>query len=262
MSDRHLPDDEVDRLLRDALAGDVPTSLEDELRREGRRAWHRAASEPGRAGWGSGLEMPAAWRLLLPQPALVGAALVMLAAGTVMQAAPAPPEVVASFQGRQAWAQVVRALGRATAMECAVDAMDEGGQRLTYRVVWRAPGETRVRLDGPVGSSERTFRPPGTGSSVLTRAAAASRDAAPLDPALLPVQAFLSPSALGERLDAPWRLAPGVEDAPPGTGAFVVGSRSGPPGLTVRIDIPTYLPLRLDTTARDGRKLAAVCRWP
>jgi hypothetical protein len=261
MSERRLPDDEVDRLLRDALADDLPTDLEDELRREGRRAWHRAASEPRRAAWGSRLGVPAAWRPLLPQPALVGAALVMLAAGAVMQAAPAPREVVESFRGRQAWAQVARALGRATAMECAVEALDEHGQRLTYRVVWRAPGETRVCLYGPVGSSERTLRLPDTGSSVLTRAVAASR-AAPLDRALLPVQAYLSPSTLGERLDAPWRPAPRGGDAPHGTETFVVGPGSGPPGLTVGIDISTHLPLRLDATDRDGRTQAAVCRWP
>jgi hypothetical protein len=226
MSERRLPDDEVDRLLRDALADDLPTDLEDELRREGRRAWHRAASEPRRAAWGSRLGVPAAWRPLLPQPALVGAA-----------------------------------LGRATAMECAVEALDEHGQRLTYRVVWRAPGETRVCLYGPVGSSERTLRLPDTGSSVLTRAVAASR-AAPLDRALLPVQAYLSPSTLGERLDAPWRPAPRGGDAPHGTETFVVGPGSGPPGLTVGIDISTHLPLRLDATDRDGRTQAAVCRWP
>jgi hypothetical protein len=260
VSARRLSDDVVDRLLRQALADDLPEELQDELRREARMAWRRAASEPLRARWLDWLGIPAGWRPLLPQPALVAAALAMLAAGAVMQAAPAPPEVVEFFQGRQALALVARALGRATAMECAVELTDERGPRLTYQVDWRATGETRVRLDGPTGTSERTLRVPGDGSSVLTRAKASS-DTAPLDPVLLPVQAYLSPFTLRERLDAPWRPAPFRERTTPGTEVFVVGLHRGP-GQVVTIDRSAHLPLRLEGADRDGRAEAAVCRWP
>jgi hypothetical protein len=260
MSARRPSDDEVDRLLREALADDMPEALESELRRDARRAWRRAAAEPRRARWWDGLGIRAGWRPLLPQPALVAAALAMLAAGTVMQAAPAPPEVVESFLGRQAWASTSRALGRATAMECTLDLAEERGQRLGYRVSWRTPGEARVRLDGPTGSSEHTLRVPGDGSSVLTRAA--RRDTALPDVVLRPARAYLSPSALGSVLDATWRPVPGGADVIPGTEAFVVGPGAGPPGLTVTIDVATHLPLRLDATDRDGRVQTAVCRWP
>jgi hypothetical protein len=261
VSARRLSDDEVDRLLREALADDLPEERQGELRREARMAWRRAASEPRRALWPGWGGLPVGWRPLRPQPALVAAALAMLAAGAVMQAAPAPPEVVESFEGRQASAWTARALGRATAMECSVDLTDARGRRSSYRVDWKAPGESRVRVDGPAGSSERTLRVPGDGSSVLTRAEASS-DTAPLDPVLLPVRDYLSPSTLRERLGGPWRPAPGAGGTSPGTETFIVGLRSGPPGLSVGVDISTYLPLRLDASDRDGRAQAAVCRWP
>ena len=261
MSDWRLPDNEVDRLLRDALTDDLPTHVEDELRREARRAWHRAVSEPRRPGWRSRLGVPAVWRLPPPQPALVGAALVLLAAGAVMQAAPAPREVVESFQGGQTSALAARALGRATAMECAVEVTDDRGRPLSYRIAWKAPGEARVRSDGPAGPSERALRLAGVAPSVLTRATAL-RDGAPLDPMVEPVRACLSPSALGERLAAPWRPTPAGGGAVNGTEIFFVGRRPGAPGLMVTIDTATHLPLVLDGTDRDGRKLAAVCRWP
>jgi hypothetical protein len=258
---RRLPDDEVDRLLREALADDLPKELEEELRRGVRQAWRRAASEPRRARWQDWLGIPNVWRPLLPQPALVAAALAMLGAGAVMQAAPPPPAVVESLQGRQASARVAQALGRATAMECAVEVADERGRRLSYRIDWRAPGETRVRFDGAAGPGERVLRLLGAGLSVLTRAAAAPADG-PLDATLEPARGYLSPAAIGERLAAPWRPGPGGGRAMPATETFFVGPRSGPSGLTVAIDTATHLPLRLDATDRDGRTQAAVCRWP
>jgi hypothetical protein len=74
VSDRRLPDGEVDRLLREALADDLPEELEDGLRRDARQAWRRVASEPRRARWLDWLSSPVGWKPLLPQPALVAAA--------------------------------------------------------------------------------------------------------------------------------------------------------------------------------------------
>jgi hypothetical protein len=253
-----VPDDEVDRLLREALVDDLPEALESELRGEARRAWRRAASASRRSRWWNRLRVPVGWRPLRPQPALVAAALAMLGVGAVMQAAPAPPEVVESFLARQAWASTSRALGRATAMECTVDLADERGQRLSYRVSWRAPGETRVRLEGPAGSSQHTLHRAGDGSSVLMRVA--RRDNALLDPELRPARAYLSPSALAGRLDAPWRPTPAHQRTPPSVAVFFVGTPGS--GRTVTIDTATHLPLRLDAADRDGRTQAAVCRWP
>jgi hypothetical protein len=233
VSGRFLPDDEVDRLLREALADDLPREFEDELRQEARAAWRRAASEPRRARWRDWLGVPAASRHLLPQPALVAAALAMLAAGAVMQAAPAPRAVVASLEGRQAGARTTIALERAQAMRCTVDVEDGHGHTRGYRVEWEAPGLVHVHFDGAAGVEERSLRIAGAGLSVLTRAIPLEES---LDPQLEPARAYLTPSALGARL----------------AGA----------GLAVTIDPATHLPLRLEGTDRDGRKQAAVCRWP
>ena len=177
--------------------------------------------------------MPAASRHLLPQPALVAASLAMLAAGAVMQAAPAPRAVVASFEGRQAAARTTVALERTRAMRCAVEVEDDRGHARVYRIEWEAPGLVRVRFDGAAGVEERSLRIQAGGPSVLTRA---NQSEEPLDPRLEPARMYLTPSTLGARL----------ADA----------------GITVTIDAATHLPLRIEGTDRAGRKQAAVCRWP
>ena len=262
MTGRRLSDGEVDRLLRDALADDLPAGLEGELRREARLAWRRAASPPRRARWHDWLGIHGTWtasRPRPPQPALVVAALAMLGAGAVMQAAPPPPAVVESFRGQEAAALTVRALGRARAMECAVEVADGGGHRTSYRVDWQAPGETHVRFDAGAGPAERVLRLQVARPSVLTPTAA-GRDGASSDPVLEPVRAFLTPAALADRLAAGWRRAPG-EAAPTDAEVFLVGPRTGPTGVTVAIDDVTHLPVRLHAADRDGRTQTAVCRW-
>jgi hypothetical protein len=227
------PDDEIDGLLREALADDLPEGLEGELRHAARRAWHRASSQGRRARWRDWRGAPTAWWPPLPQPALVAAALAMLAAGAVMQAAPAPRTVVAALEERQAASRTTGALERARAMRCTVEVEVDRGHTRDYRIEWDAPGRVRVRFDGAAGPAERSLRIVGAGPSVLMRA---TRPAEPLDPELEPVQAYLTPSALGERLAAP--------------------------GLRVTIDGATDLPVRFEATGRDGRKQVAVCRWP
>jgi hypothetical protein len=227
------PDDAVDRLLREALADDLPERLEGKLRQAARQAWHQAPSGAGRAWWRNWRVAPAACRLPLPQPALVTVALAMLAAGAVMQAAPAPRAAVAVLEQRQAASRTNEALERARAMRCTVEVEDERGHTRGYRIDWDAPGRVRVRFDGARGRVERSLRIAGAGPSVLTRA---TRPEEPLDPELEPVRAYLTPFALGQQLAAP--------------------------GLRVTIDTATDLPLGLEGTGRDGRNQAAVCRWP
>lgn len=255
MSGPQLHDDDLDRVLRRELADDLPSGIEGDLRRVARLAWRRAAAEPRRARWQDWAGIPPVWRPALPQAALV-VALAMLGAGAAMEAAPPPPAVVESFQGREAAALTARALRRARAMECVVDLVDEGGRRATVSIEWQATGGTRVRLGAGGGPAERSLRTRESRTSLLTPAAA--RRAA-LDTALEPVRACLSPAALGESLARGWRRVAG--DAPR-TELFFVAPGEGEPGLTVAIDAATRLPLRLDGTDRSGRTRSAVCRWP
>lgn len=233
MTRARLSDDDVDRALREALADDLPREIAEDLRREARRAWSEATSERPRARWRDWLGGSDAWPSPVPQAGFVAAALAMLVAGTVMQAAPAPRAVVASLDGRQAATRTRVALDRARTMQCAVEVEDDRGHARVYRIEWAAPGLVRVRFDGAAGVEERSLRMQAGGPSVLTRA---SRPEDPLDPRLERVRAYLTPSTLGTRLAAA--------------------------GLAVTIDPATDLPLRLEGTDGAGRKQAAVCRWP
>jgi len=227
---KDLRDDEVDRLLRAALPDDLPAAVERELRQDMRRAWRSAASAPPTPRWSEWLGR--ARRLALPQPALAATALVMLAAGAVMQAAPAPARVVASLESRQAAARTAAALSRARAMRCTVEVELSPGQARRYRVEWDVQRPTHVRYDG---EDVRVAQSRGAGSAATSLVAPAAA-AAPLHPDVEAVRAYLTPAALTSSLDAP--------------------------GMAIAFDAATHLPLHLEGTGRDGRKQAADCRWP
>jgi hypothetical protein len=229
VSGKGLRDDEVDHLLRTALPDDLPAAVERELRQDLRRAWRSAASPPplrwrewlGRAG-----------RIALPQPALAATAVVMLAAGAVMQAAPAPARVIAELESRQAATRRAAALSRARAMRCTVEVELSPGRTRRYRVEWEARRPTRVRHDGEDVSVAWSRGAALAGTSLVAPGAAA----APLDPDVEAVRAYLTPAALAALLDAK--------------------------GMAIGFDPATHLPLHLEGTGRDGRKQAADCRWP
>ena len=171
MSPERLPDDELDRLLREALPDELPRALEDELRSSTRAAWRRAKAASSRSGSWNLVLARVAWRTLLPQPALVAASVLMLAAGAAMQAAPVPREVVAALEGRRAWALTAMALQRAAEMDCTVAVVGADGQARRHRIVWTRDGVARVRLDDGDGAVEHVLRTAGAGASVLFPAA-------------------------------------------------------------------------------------------
>ncbi len=227
MSARRLPDDEVDRLLREALPDDLPAPVEDALRQDARRAWRRAAAGPPAARWREWLG-----RAALPQPALAAAALAMLAAGTAMQAAPAPARVVAALEERHQATRAAAAVARAGGMRCTIDVETGTGRSRRYEVAWGAAGVARVRFDGEAGPVEREVRVREAGVRLVTRAV----EEAALDPDVAPVRAFLTREALAAHLAAP--------------------------GVSASFDPATHLPVRLEARGPDGRKQAAACRWP
>lgn len=258
MTPRKLAQDELDRLLRAAFPDDLPAELERDLRREARRAWHTAASQPRRTRWRIQLALSLAWRASLPQPVLVAVSILMLAAGQAMQAAPVPSAVVSLLEGRQAAALTARALERASEMQCSVEAAGAGAHVRRYWIEWAAPGRARVRFDGEAGPVERRLSLRQAGSSVLLPAGSPGE----LAPELDPVRDYLSPAALSGRLAAAWRPVSRGETTPPGRHAFLVGARAGDSRLRVTIDDSTRLPLRLEGEVRDGRVPVATCYWP
>jgi hypothetical protein len=229
MSGGRLRDDQVDRLLREALPDDLPAALEEQLRLDLHRAWRRATATPPPARW---WEWRGAWRRALPQPVLAATALAMLAAGAVMQAAPAPARVVAALEDRQAASRTAAALSRARAMQCTVDVELSPGRARRYRVEWEAGGPTRVRFDG-----EDVVVPRSRGvADAAPSLVAPATTVFPLDAGVAPVRTYLTPATLAASL--------------------------GAPGKTTTFDPVTHLPLRLEATDREGRKQAADCRWP
>jgi hypothetical protein len=156
----------------------------------------------------------------------------MLAAGTAMQAAPAPARVVAVLEGRHAASRAAAALARAGGMQCTIDVETSTGRSRRYEVAWEGAGEARVRFVGEAGPVERTVRFREPDLRLATRA----QDEAPLDADVAPVRPFLTREALAAHLAAP--------------------------GVSATFDPATHLPLRLEATGPDGRKQAAECRWP
>jgi hypothetical protein len=256
VSPERLPDDEMDRLLREALPDDLPSELEDELLLSTRAAWRRTKAPSSRSGWWKLLVERAAWRTVLPQPALVAASVLMLAVGAAMLAAPLPREVGAALEGRRAWTLTARALERAAEMSCTVVVVDAGGHARRHRIVWTRGGGARVHLEEGDGAVERVLRTASSAASVLFPAAPPATG----DPELAPVRDVLSPFALAGLLaHEPWIQG---EQTAPFRQVSRVGARQGEGSLRVTVDDLTHLPLRVTGRTRDGREMATTCSWP
>jgi hypothetical protein len=232
------PEDPVVRLLKAALSDDLPETLGDELRRAARRAWEEAASAPPRPRWTGWLRLRSPATMLWPQAALLAVALVLLGAGAAMQAAPASPDTVGSFRGRQASLLAGLALGRARTMQCDVEGVGARGI-VSRRVEWSAPDPE---------------------PSVLATAALARADGPP-EKERDAAGPFSSPASLAGRLAGSWWPAPRTDGDSGTTETFTIRS-AGDSSRTVTIDEATHLPVRFTESDRDGSTLTAVCRWP
>ncbi len=248
MTVRRLPEEEVDRLLRDALTGDVPPRIEDDLRVIMRRSWRRLGAEARR------VEAPRLrWAVAVSQPLLATAALSLLAAGGAMQAAGAPRAVAESLSMTQTSILVSRALSRAAAMEGTVETRDERGARVRVRVTWR-PGEaTTLRIEGGEVTTETRLPAREPGASVLDLRAARTRaavvDAGLGDPAVRPVENYFSPRGLVDLLAGTWALG---ESRVAGMQRYLVESRTRPVRLRVLVDERTHLPANIEEEIHGG----------
>ncbi len=210
MTGRKLRPDEVDRLLREALANGP--SPGDELRSAMRRGWAeaRAAGPPAK-------ERPEWLPLGLPQAALGIAAGLALILGLALHLALPPRLVADSLSARSSSLLMADRLRRAVAMVCVLDTVDDAGRPRRYVVEWRAPDEARVRLEDPDGGTwYRRVAP--SGASLLGPESAPTE---PDDPRLEPVRLVLSPDRVAGLLD-------------------------GRQGVRVTVDQATGLPVRLE----------------
>jgi hypothetical protein len=261
MSDRKLSKDEVERLLRQALADDLAPEVEEPLRAGLRPAWRRAAKGEAAARQaarpGALAFVRTGWALLPPRAVLGTAALLMLAAGVVTHLANPPRVLAESLSLRQAASATAFQLARAAAMECSVETHDADGRALRYRIEWRASQHTRVRITDADGVHlvpvERR-----DAESILDlgspRTAAHSTSRPTEDPGLWAVGDFLSPRRVRALLAGAWEAVSGP--AQPGTADFR-SSTAGRPALRVTIDPRTHLPLRIEIPST----LSARCEW-
>jgi len=228
MRGRKLRRDEVDRLLREALADEPAPG--DELRSAMRRAWAeaRAAGPPAK-------ERPEWLPVRLPQAALGIAAGLALILGLALHLSLPPRLVADSLSARSSSLLMADRLRQAVAMTCVLDTTDDLGRPRRYVVEWRAPDEARVRLEGPDGGTWLRRVAPSRASLLGSAPAPTALELD--DPHLEPVRLVLSPDRIAGLLDGRVR---------------------------VTVDWATGLPVRLEAgwTARVDFRLEEAARMP
>lgn len=185
---------DLDRRLREALR--LGPSEQEHRLEEVRAAWARArAADLTRPGVVAPGEAPTAGR---GRWVLAAAAVAVLALGVGLQLV-VPPRVVADTLSRlQMPVRIEAAIRRAKAMSVRLELADAGGQLLRFRIAWRAPGDTVVRVEGPEGVTHRALKLPRADGGLL---APPPRGVEDTDPLLRPVRDFLSPDRVAALLE-------------------------------------------------------------
>jgi len=259
---RRTPDrPDVDRLLREALADDLPPDVEGRLRTAMRSSWRPAGASveeaPG-ARWARG-ENGSAWGWRPLRPVLAAAAVLMLAVGWVVHLEADAGPRAESFLAQQISARVVAQLHRVSAMSCRLETRDAQGRAVRFAIDWQDTGEAEVRIEGPRATRHRRVDVPRETTSVLmlTRAPFAPEASRPDDPDLSPAAAHLSPERLASLLAGRWERIPDAPGAPPGVATFSVSTPERPLAVRVTVDTETFLPLSVEET---GTRAGFV--WP
>jgi hypothetical protein len=256
---------DLDRLLRQAFADDLPADAEARLARVFQPARRRR----------TGMETAATgtWpRALQPRAVLAAAALAVVAvslavAGLLVGRTPPRRELgdgLAALQWAPWFAERTRAF---QPLECTVR-VDRPGQASRQVVIeWLSPGETRVRILAEGAERSQKFGSPAAAGSVLDTLAGAGPPEAgrvpptALPPDLYPVEDLLSAARLRRLLDKQWQA---VGPAGGGTGdrrIFRVGGARGEPPLWVTIDVESMRPVRLERETAAGARIEAHFNW-
>jgi hypothetical protein len=253
MRRRKPGEDELRRLVRDALPDDLPPDLAGPLRESLRPAWRRAVRA----------ESPAAVRPELgwgPPALLPAAAVVMIVAGLFLQVA-APPRVLAESLALRKTASVVALrLGQAVAMRCVVETADPGGAARIYRIEWRSAQGTRVRTEDAAGALLDTLQLPSEGARPLGLAAPSAENVSSGLPG--PARALFSPARVAALLEGRWQAESRTASSPRDGGAFVVSGADGYGTLRVALDAVTSLPVSIESTDASGAgAFRSRCEW-
>jgi len=259
---RRTPDrPDVDRLLREALADDLPPDVEGRLRTAMRSSWRpsgASAEETPGARWARG-ENGSAWGWRPLRPVLAAAAVLMLAVGWVVHLEADAGPRAESLLAQQISARVVAQLHRVSAMSCRLETRDAQGRAVRFAIEWRDTGEAEVQVEGPRSTRHRRVDVPRETTSVLmlTRAPLPPEAARPDDPDLSPAAAHLSPERLASLLAGRWERIPDAAGTPPGVATFSVSTPERPLAVRVTVDTETFLPRSVEKTGTRARFV-----WP
>jgi len=254
VSERKLADEDLRRLLREAMPDDLPADLAGPLRASLRPAFHRAVRELREARtaptFGS-----------MVQTLLPAAAAVMIAAGVTLQTLAPPRALAESLALHKTASGVTLRLAEAGAMRCVVDTTVEGEPGRRYRIDWEAARGTHLRVEGadgtPIGELTRSSAVPRTLGRASERTAAPSPGE---DPEVRPVRDLLSPSRIAALLEGGWR----VEQEGTGASPLIVLSVSRPTDpavLRMALDSDAMVPVWIESTATSGARFRARCEW-
>ena len=227
---------DVDRLLREALGGEPPPDVESALRAGLRHSWQRAAADAA-----------AARSSVLPVRLAAAAAALMMAAGLLAQLVRSPGVEASSWSRRQPAAWVSWQLAAASGMDAVIEHRDHEGRRTRYHVGWRRPGQTSVRIErGPGAPEARRELVMPAPPTLAGPARLPATSAAAGDPLLAPIEAYLTPGRVAERLAGLWRRDPVAR----GDGlAWFTVTRADGSALGVALDVHRDLPARIEAPA-------------
>jgi hypothetical protein len=239
---------DVDRLLRETLADDLPPDAEGRLRAGLRSSWRTAAAatsadgrvRQGREAWALG------WS---PRRALLAAAaLVAVAVGGVVHLEAGAGPLAESFLLQQTAARVVSQLRRVSAMSCQLETRDAWGRAQRFAIEWRDTGETKVWIEGAETTQHLTVRLPREPASLLARARAGRpREARfPEDAGVRPAAAHLTPERVAGLLSGRWERVQGLTEGRPGEVTFSVSPPGNAGAVRVTVDASTDLPVSLE----------------
>ncbi len=250
---------DVDRILREVLADDLPPDVEDRLRAAVRSSWPPVGAtveEVPEARWVR-REIDATWGWRRLRPVLAVAAVLTMAVGWVVHLEADVGPRAESFLAQQTAARVVAQLHRVSAMSCRLETRDARGRAVRFAIDWQDTGEAEVRIEGPRATRQRAVVVPRETTSVLmlSRDPLAPEVSRPDDPDLSPAAAHLSPERLASLLAGRWERVRDAPGAPPGAATFSVSTRERVVRVTVNMD--TFLPLSTEAMGARARFV-----WP
>ena len=249
MNKTNLPEPDLDNLLRRTLEDNVPSQAEERMNRQFlrlKRTLDRPEILDETDEW--------LWQGLFRKEVLVIASAVMLILGAVMQFGGSQSALAHSIEQLKVTATMSMHLNRAAFMDCTVLKAGAGGEDTSYRVLWRANGDTRVDITSAgnvqtIWVSHEAVSFAGSGGGSIRSVPLGTLVPGPV---WQPAMEFRTPALLAKQMEEQYGLAQirGRRDA--GSGEFLIVGRAGSQSIEITVDSRTYLPKVIKKYAPDS----------